>query len=562
MRNSVVALTAALVVVVAPILGGCAADPVRVPNNQTSAQTSVSIFSDGYVRVAQTAASATQVVDGEAEAEASITAAGVDLSTHITSGEESSDSLSEPLGAPEDLWERIRRRFALPTSNHNSVQREKVWYTRHPDYLSRVEKRAAPYLFHVVEEIERRGMPGELALLPIVESGYQPWAYSHERASGLWQFIPSTGDQYGLRRSWWYDGRRDVMESTRAALDYLTRLYALFEQDWLVAIAAYNSGEGRVLEARRRNRAAGKPTDFWHLELPRETRDYVPRLLAAAEIVSDPLSHGVTLVGIPDEPYFQVVPVGSQLDLVVASNLLGMEIEDLFRLNPAFKRWATDPDGPHRLLVPVDRAREFAQALAELPEERRLRWARHQVRYGDTLSEIAKQYGTTASAVRKANALKGDFIREGKDLLIPLSGGDLPVYALNLSPQAAVGSGGKIVYTVQPGDSLWEIARRFGVKLRRLATWNGLSTRDFIHPGQDLVLYAGKKQVVKTKATGQRTQRIQYTVKQGDSLDRISRRFNVTVSEIREWNVNDLGGPYIHPGQELTLYVDLTRQTL
>ncbi len=277
-----------------------------------------------------------------------------------------------------DLWHRARTRFVLNLEDDRpSLTRETEWYQRNQQYMDRVSDRARLYLHHIVTEVERRDLPGELAMLPVVESAYQPFAYSPARASGIWQFIPSTGRLYGLRYSWWYDGRRDVVESTRAALDYLEKLHAEFSGDWLLALAAYNSGEGNVRKAIRRNRRAGKPVDFWSLKLPRETRSYVPRLLAVSAIVADPDHYGLTLKPIPDDPYFAAAQLDGQIDRALAAEMAEVSLEELYLLNPGFSRWATDPDGPHQLLLPVSSVPDFEQRLAELPADQRIRWHRH-----------------------------------------------------------------------------------------------------------------------------------------------------------------------------------------
>ena len=267
-------------------------------------------------------------------------------------------------------------------------------------------------------EIEARKMPLELALLPVVESAFNPVAYSRARASGLWQFIPATGRRYGMKQNWYYDGRRDVLAATTGALDYLEFLANMFNGDWLLAVAAYNTGEANVARAIRRNREAGKPTDFFSLKLPRETRAYVPKLLAMRRIVADPTAHGLAFAPIPNEPYFAKVEVGGQMDLNVAAELADLPKEELIALNPAFNHWVTDPDGPHHLLVPLAKAERFAQGVAALPPQERVRVVYHRVRKGDTLGGIADKYGISVTALRAANKVRGSIIHPGQDLLI------------------------------------------------------------------------------------------------------------------------------------------------
>ena len=258
--------------------------------------------------------------------------------------------------APTDLWEAMRRNFGLPGRNDARVRAQRDWYARHPEYMRRVSQRAGRYAAHILQEVEQRDMPAEIALLPIVESAYDPFAYSHGRAAGLWQFIPATGKRYGLKQDWWYDGRRDLVESTRAALDYLEYLHKRFHGDWLLALAAYNSGEGTVIRAIRRNRRKGKPVSFWDLDLPRETRAYVPKLIALKQLVNSPEKYGVKLEQVDIEPPFEMIDTGGQIDLAIAADLAGIDLDELYRFNPGFNQWATPPKGPHRLLIPSAQA--------------------------------------------------------------------------------------------------------------------------------------------------------------------------------------------------------------
>jgi membrane-bound lytic murein transglycosylase D len=263
----------------------------------------------------------------------------------------------------DDLFDRLRAGFVLDEVQEPAIDDQLAWLQRNSDYLERVFQRAQRYMYHIVTEVEARGMPLEFALLPVVESAYEPFAYSSGRAAGLWQFIPGTGVRFGLKRDWWYDGRRDVIESTRAALDYLQALHDQFDGDWLLAIAAYNVGELTVQREVDLNRAAGRPVDFWHLKLPAETRAYVPKLLAMKRLMAEPERYGLEFAPIPNEPYFAVIDTDSQIDLKIAARLAGTSFDELVALNPGYNRWATDPDGPHRLLVPIDSADACATSL-------------------------------------------------------------------------------------------------------------------------------------------------------------------------------------------------------
>lgn len=468
---------------------------------------------------------------------------------------------------PVDLLERVRAGFRLSVPAERRVRQELDWYARHPDYLDRVFTRAAVYLPHIVAEIERRGLPLELALLPVVESAYDPFAYSHGRAAGLWQIIPGTGRRFGLVQNWWYDGRRDIVESTRAALDYLEYLAAMFDGDWELAIAAYNSGEGNVARAVRRNRAAGKPTDFWHLKLPRETSVYVPRLLALSRLVAEPQAFAIELPPLTDEPQFEVVDIGSQLDLALAAELAAIDIDELYALNPGLNRWATDPAGPHRLTVPAAAAAAFMERLADVPEHERVRWKRHEVSNGETLSEIAERYGTTLAAIRSANGLRGNVIRAGGHLLIPVATRPLSDYSLSADARLArlqerQSDDETIHHTVAQGESFWTISRKYGVGVRQLAKWNGMAPGDTLSVGRRLVVHnPARKPPLSTAPTAQaRLRKLRYTVKSGDSLSLIAARFRVTVGEITRWN-GISASSILRPGQRLTMYVDVTQQS-
>lgn len=469
------------------------------------------------------------------------------------------EASAEPL-----IWDRLTAGFALPDHDHPRVQPDLNWYVRHPGYIDRVFTRAGRYLHFILGEVEKRGMPTEIALLPVVESAFHPFAYSHGRAAGIWQFIPGTARLYGLQQDWWYDGRRDIMASTRAALDYLQALHRRFDGDWLLALAAYNSGSGTVGKAIRRNRKLGRPTDFWHLKLPRETRGYVPKLLAISRLVGNAPQLHVNLPEIPDTAYLEAVDTGGQIDLALAAELADLPLDELYWLNPGFNRWATAPKGPHRLLLPLDKAEDFRQRLAELPADRRIRWQRHRVRSGETLSHIAKRYATRVSLLREVNGLDGNTIRAGQHLMIPVAARSLKHYRLSrdqrlLATQRRARKGVRQTHVVRKGDTLWDIARAYKVSVRQLARWNGMAPRDTLRPGQKLVVWT-RPRGQRATAASDTIRPIRYTVRPGDSLARISQKFRVRVGDLVRWNGLDRK-KYLQPGQKLTLYVDVTRQS-
>lgn len=460
--------------------------------------------------------------------------------------------------APSDLFERIRTGFVFEDVEHKAVDQEENWFASHPVYLDRTFKRGERYMYHIVNELEARKMPLELALLPIVESAFNPVAYSRARASGLWQFIPGTGKRYGLKQNWYYDGRRDVLAATTAALDYLQALADEFDGDWLLAVAAYNCGEGNVARAVERNRAAGKPVDFFSLKLPRETRAYVPKLLAMRRIVKDPYVHGLAFASIDNGPYFARVETGGQLDLHVAAELADVSQEELIALNPAFNHWVTDPDGPHHLLVPVNREAQLVAGLADLPLEKRVRVVYHHVRPGDTLGGIADKYGVSVAALRNANKIRGTMIRPGQNLLVTAAPGmSMASFAReDVAAPVARHKAGK--HVVRRGDTLWSIARLRGVSMDRLASTNGLRSNETLSVGQVLAIPASAT-LASTNPAAVGSQPLTYIVRVGDSLSRIARQFRVTIAQVLGWNALSHSS-VIKPGQRLVMYVDDRRR--
>ncbi len=472
----------------------------------------------------------------------------------------------------EDLWARVRAGFQLNhDSNQARVQAQLNWFATHQSYVDRIVNRASLYLYYVVEELERNNIPTELALLPIVESAYDPFAYSHGQASGIWQFIPNTGKMYGLKQNWWYDGRRDIRESTRAAIQYLSELNRRYKGDWELATAAYNAGQGNVDRAIRRNRKQGKPTDFWSLQLPKETRAYVPRLLAVAKIVSNPDAYNVHLNPVPNEPYFHPVAIGGQLDLKEAARLASISVEDMYRLNPGFNRSATDPKGPFELLLPARRADEFSLKLEQLAQAGRTSWDHYSVKSGDNLGAIAMRHGSSVNAIKQANQLGSTTIRPGQRLMIPRSTSAAPHFAAvapqrvanhhSTAPGNAKAGRHRIEHEVQAGDSMWKIAQRYQVSVKDLARWNSLSPRDAIHPGMQLALWTDQPPTSPEPSGAllpEQVRKVGYTVRSGDSLARIASRFNVKLNDILKWNPLDRP-EYLRPGQSLTLYIDVTK---
>jgi len=471
------------------------------------------------------------------------------------------------------IWPRVRAGFKITSdTDHESLQDEIDWVAKNHSYMQRVLQRADPFLHYILEEAEKRNLPTELVLLPIVESAYQPFAYSHGRAAGIWQFIPSTGRSYGLKQNWWYDGRRDIYASTQAALNYLENLNKEFKGDWMLALAAYNSGSGTVKRAIRKNKKKNRPTDFWHLKLPKETRAYVPKLLALKEVISNPELYDVSLRCIPNAPGFKQVETTAQLDLALAAELAEIDLETLYNYNPAFNRWATDPDGPHSLLLPADAAELFEKNYSELPADKHLRWSRHKIKDGETLSHIALKYNTSVKHLKNVNNISGNNIRVGKYLIIPVSSKTRDSYALSSSQRLKTlqnkkrggSNSARINHIVQNGESFWEIARKYKVNMHQLAKWNGMAVKDPLKKGQKLVVWSKKSTLAKQKSgkthnPNNTVKSIHYTVRNGDSLSRIASKYQVDVKDLHRWNT--IKGKYLKPGQRLKLYIDVTEQS-
>ena len=467
----------------------------------------------------------------------------------------------------DDVWQRIRSNLKLPIPENQRVASQRDWFVKHPTYLTRVAKRAEPFLFYIVEALEENDIPIEIALLPIVESAFDPFAYSHGRASGMWQFVPGTGKRFGMKQNWWYDGRRDVVASTQGAIAYLKYLNKFFDGDWMLALAAYNSGEGRVRRAVRKNQKKNLPTDFWSLDLPKETRAYVPKLLALADIVKRSDELKIKLHEIDNSSVITKVDIGSQLDLAKAAQLAELSLTELQRLNPGFNRWATDPDGPHYLLLPNHKIEKFEQGLAKLGKKERLAWQRYKIKNGDSLGKIAQKFNTEIDLIRQVNNVKGNQIRAGKYLLIPVATASLDSYLLSQNQRLAktqnkVLAGEKRIHIVKSGDTLWDLSRTYNVSTRSIAKWNAMAPRDTIKPGQKLVIW--QKTAVKEVSTTNLTpsekaiiRNIHYRVRKGDSFARIADKFNVKIKDIERWNSLNRN-KYLQPGQMLKLSVDVT----
>jgi membrane-bound lytic murein transglycosylase D len=464
--------------------------------------------------------------------------------------------------AMPDIWSRIRSGYSLQGNkvDERRIDNQLDVFGNPQRFFDTMGSRASPYLHYIVGELEQRKMPLELALLPIVESGYNPRAVSPRNAAGLWQIMPRTGTRFGLYQNSWYDGRKDIVESTRAALDYLELLHERFNGDWYLALAAYNAGEGSVDRAINFNRRRGRPTDYWSLPLPAETCKYVPRLLALSRILELPSDHAVELNPIPDAQTFVPVKVREQINLRQAVIVAGMDSEQFFDLNPAYTNGFTPPNNGSTVLVPAAEKPNFVKALREQPRATAIYYETYRIRPGDTLAAIARRFHTSVDALRAANGLSSNHIRAGATLRLA-SGAAM---ARPTAPATALTRGqGAGIYVVRRGDNLWSIARRHGLGSHQLARANGIHPSARLLPGQRLRITRSSA-VAEESSLAASTRgvasggkhKVDYKVRRGDSLYRIAGRFKVALHEVKRWNGLSGLRPVIYPGQSLVLYLD------
>jgi membrane-bound lytic murein transglycosylase D len=375
---------------------------------------------------------------------------------------------------PNDLWLRIRSGFAIDDLTGPLVKQKTTQYVARPEYLQRILTRSKLYLYHIVEEIEKRGMPTELALLPMVESAFNPMAYSRAHASGLWQFIPGTGKRFELEQSSWYDGRRDIVDSTSAALDYLTKLYEM-HGDWHLALASYNWGENAVKKAVARNKAKGKKTDYASLKMPKETRHYIPKLQALENIIANPTAYGVDLDEIPNQPYFTVITDTPDIDVHLAARLAEMPVEDFIALNPGFSRPLIRASTVGRIILPNDKVVTFYDNLDTLDENSLVSWQVYHPKPGEKLEAIAKRFDISVTELRRVNGIHPRSTRMPKDLVVPMNHeakATLAELPLMYGPPIPQHGPTRAVHVVKRGDTLSSIAKRYKVSVASIKNWN------------------------------------------------------------------------------------------
>ncbi|MEY4685365.1 MAG: hypothetical protein RLZ25_1824 [Pseudomonadota bacterium] len=384
----------------------------------------------------------------------------------------------------DTLWDRLFALYALPRIEHPDIDRELNWFANHPGYLERAQNRAEPFLYSIVKLVETKNVPGEIALLPIVESAFQPHVVSPARAAGIWQFIPSTGHNYGLKHSHSYDGRRDIYASTKAAIKYLTKLHGDFG-DWLLAIAAYNCGEGNVSRAVKRNLAQGLPTDFWSLNLPQETRAYVPRLLAVARLFADSEKYGISLKDMPNAAIYKPVKVSNQLDLALAADAAGISLDKLYELNPGFKGQIADLDGSFHLYIPADKkAADFRQEVERLHQEKKP--LMRSLYSGEDVPIAPAPFET----FRKEFAKKADSASVASEDRTEGGSASALHSASERRASSDEGDGGRPgkTHEVQRGETLYSVSRKYGLDAATVARLNNIPATTQIQAGQRLIV--------------------------------------------------------------------------
>jgi membrane-bound lytic murein transglycosylase D len=501
----------------------------------------------------------------------------------------------------DDLLQRMRNGFAMPDINNDLVLYHQQWYLNRPDYLRRVAERSSRYLHHIVEELEKRGMPMELALLPMVESAYNPMAYSPAKASGLWQFIPATGKRYNLDQNWWKDERRDILASTAAALDYLQSIYDM-HGDWHLALASYNWGEGAVGRAIAKNQAQGLPTDYLSLTMPNETRNYVPKLQALKNIFSNPkLLAELNLQSIPNRAYFATVTPATNIDVKVAAKLAEMPVQEFVALNPSHNRPVIKSDTP--VVIPADKIDTFMDNLEahEGSNKPLSSWQPYTVRPGDKLEKIAPRFGMTVANLKEANGIKGRIkVAPGVTLLVAGSGQpggepasvEPPEPPLRAEQPRLPAADPERSHTVRKGETLPQIAKRYGTSVAEIKRINHLRN-DKLTVGSHLTLAeagkAARNKTEKETAKAEKTAKVEktakpektakaektagakneksakaekpagksapkiarYVIRNGDTLASIAKHFNVSKDDLLRWN--RLSPNALTPGKTLTI---------
>ncbi|RDX36903.1 LysM peptidoglycan-binding domain-containing protein [Kangiella sp. HD9-110m-PIT-SAG07] len=449
---------------------------------------------------------------------------------------------------PVNLWDELAKEQSLTHISNSRIASHQKHFLRRTDHLVDRANKAAPYLHYIISELEKRDMPVELAFTPMVESNFDPLAHSVVQAAGLWQFMPRTARGFGLKIDQWYDGRRDVVASTQAALDYYQYLNKMFDGDWLLTVAAYNVGQGNVRKAIKRNRRQGKATDYWSLRLPRETMRHVPKWIALSNIFLNAKDFGVDLPFIENTPAFKEVAIEAPANLMELAKIANIDKNVFYRLNPGYnKLFIPEEHGQAKILVPTKNVQLFQKGIMDIEPGKALGLMTYTVKAGDNLSAIAKKHNTSVSYLKNLNKLKSDFLKIGQVLKMP---GFANASEHELNFMATLDKNRQRrryqTYRVRSGDNLWSIGKRFGVSSSQIAGWNNMNKNSTLRIGQRLKVWPKRySQFASAKQS--------YKVRSGDSLSTIARKFKVKVSDLTKWNRLNKRS-IIRPGQTLTIY--------
>ncbi len=443
------------------------------------------------------------------------------------------------------VWTYLRNNFELNgISITKEIEDHTNWISKNPTYIRQLVERATPYIHHIIQQMQENKFPAEIALLPMIESDFNPFAHSHPGAAGLWQMMPGTATGFGVKQNWWYDGRRDLIDSTKAAIDYLRYLHKFFGEDWLLALAAYNSGEGTIKKAMKKNIAKGMSVDFWSLEIPKETQKYVPRLLALALVIKNPEKYNIKLPEFNNQPYFGVVTVNSQIDLNVAANLAEIKISEIFKLNPGYNRWLTAPNKKNRLLLPIKKVAIFKNNFNKVSKNKNLS-KKYKIKKGDSLISLAKKFNTPVQIIKDINHLKSDFIKINQEIILPTN----QTYDMN---QIKIENPNffnrnhkkcpikKVTYEIKKNDTFAKVSKKFNVTIAAIEFWNKISHHRPLKLKQKIIIWYKKAKK-------------SHIVKSGETLSIIARKYNTSAMNILRMN-NLRSVNFIRTGQKLKIH--------
>ncbi len=451
-----------------------------------------------------------------------------------------------------NLWDTLRYSFKLEDEYQRpEVKAQFNWLMNHKNYLNLLGQHSQPYLYYILKEVRRRNMPGEIALLPMIESTYNPFAYSNTGAAGLWQFTSGTGTNFGLKQNWWFDGRRDIYNSTNAALNYLTYLHRFFNGNWMLAIAAYHSGEGTVMRAVNHKGSS----NFWSLNLPEDTHSYVPKLLALAKLIQTKNPVSSKLPYISNTPYFTQIDVGTQIDLTNAAHLAGLSYPEFLKLNPGNNRWATSPKGPHTIVLPLNKVNVFVHNLEKIPEsERSSLLAKHAVQFDTDLDSIPDASEAAPQIITQQPINVEKPLKHAETLTVQ------PVQKVTYaSPVVSSQSTSlhKVLHVVQKGESYSSLTQKYHVNADQIRAWNNLSAQEPLKLGKKLTVWTANNVNWSASSTPAHTAKntiVYYTIRVGDSLARIARKYHVSLEKLMFWNTK-LEPTRLVPGKQLVIYL-------